>query len=135
MSIVDPDMGGLEKLFGRSGQRATECPECHGAHAPLSFELAAYDPTFEWVADVQAYEQTKRYAEALAVLDKCMQVEEAHSGGVAPWCYEQAAIIHRKSGDRDAEIAVLRRFAGQPHSPGALPPKLLARLAKLESAG
>ena len=64
-----------------------------------------------------------------------MSAEEAHIGGVAPWYYEEAAIIHCKRRDRDAELRVLRRFAAQPHAPGATPPKLLARLAKLGSKG
>ena len=62
-----------------------------------------------------------------------MRVEEAHRGGVAPWYYEQAAVIHRKRRDRDAELAVLRRFGAQQHAPGATPPKLLERLFKLET--
>ena len=47
---------------------------------------------------------------------------DSHSGGVAPWYYEQAAIIHRKRRDRDAELALLRRLAAQQHAPGATPP-------------
>ena len=91
-------------------------------------------PPFEWCEAVKEHKRNGRYDEALDILDRCIRVEEAHSGGVAPWYYEQTAIIHRKSGDRDAEIAVLRRFAGQPHAAGASPPKLLERLAKLEAA-
>ena len=34
-------------------------------------------------------------------------------GNVPPWWYEQAAIIYRKAGDRDAEIAVLERYIAQ----------------------
>ena len=90
-------------------------------------------PPFQWCETVKEHKRNKRYDEALAILDNCVRVEEAHRGGVAPWYYEQTAIIHRKSGDRDAEIAVLRRFAAQPHAPGASPPKLLERLAKLEA--
>ena len=135
-------MGLLGRLFSRSEPECLDgvvpsgdrCPGCYGTHAPLPGELSAYDLPFEWCEAVKEHKRNGRYDEALDILDRCIRVEEAHSGGVAPWYYEQTAIIHRKSGDRDAEIAVLRRFAAQPHAAGASPPKLLERLAKLEAA-
>lgn len=105
-----------------------------GAQDRLPDELAAYDPPFEWCEIVKDHKRNGRYPEALVVLEGCMQVEEFRGDGVAPWFYEQAAIIHRKLRDRDAELAVLRRFAAQPHAPGVKPPQLLERLAKLEDA-
>jgi DNA polymerase III epsilon subunit-like protein len=51
--------------------------------------------------------------------------------GVAPWYYEKLAIFYRKQGQRGKEIEILQRFAGQKHSPGVSPPRLLARLDKL----
>ncbi|MDE0495984.1 MAG: hypothetical protein OXH86_01390 [Acidimicrobiaceae bacterium] len=109
-------------------------PELPRCTPPLPADLARYDPTHEWVDSVTNLKRQERYDEALTILEGCMAAEEAHIGGVAPWYYEQAAIIHRKKKDRAAELGVLRRYAAQPHAPGALPPKLLARLAKLESA-
>ena len=137
-------VGLLGRLFGRPGARrmptastppAPECSECYGTHAPIPEELVAYDPPYEWCEVVKDHKRNGRYDEALIILEGCMRVEEAHSGGVAPWYYEHAAIIHRKRRDRDAELAVLRRYAAQQHAPGATPPKLLERLAKLEAAG
>ena len=87
-------------------------------------------PPYEWCEIVKDHKRNSRYDEALVILEGCMRVEEAHSGGVAPWYYEHAAIIHRKRQDRDAELAVLRRYAAQQHAPGATPPKLLERLAR-----
>ena len=104
-----------------------------GTHDPLPDELVAYDPPYDWCDIVKDHKRNGRYDEALAILDGCIRVEEFHTGGVAPWYYEQAAIIHRKRGDRDAELAVLHRFAAQPHAAGVKPPKLLERLAKLEA--
>ena len=136
-------MGLLGKLFGRTDTcrvsaaitpPAPQCSECGGTHDPLPDELVAYDPPYEWCETVRDHKRSGRYDEALVILDGCMRVEESHSGGVAPWYYEQAAIVHRKRRDRDAELALLRRFAAQQHAPGATPPKLLERLAKLESA-
>ncbi len=114
--------------------QAPQCSECGGTHARLPKELVAYDPPYEWCEIVEDHKRSGRYDEALVILDGCMRVEEAHCGGVAPWYYEQAAIIHRKRRDRDAELALLRRFAAQQHAPGATPPKLLERLAKLQAA-
>ena len=100
---------------------------------PLPDKITVYDPTYSWCETVEDHKRNGRYDEALAILDGCMQVEEHHSGGVAPWFYEQAAIIHRKRRDTVSELAVLRRFARQPHGAGAKPPKLLDRLAEIEA--
>ena len=135
-------VGLLGRLFGHTGARRVlaantpptpDCSDCYGTHDPTPEELVAYDPPYEWCEIVKDHKRNGRYDEALIILDGCMQVEEAHSGGVAPWYYEHAAIIHRKRRDRDAELAVLHRFAAQQHAPGAKPPKLLERLAKLET--
>jgi hypothetical protein len=53
---------------------------------------------------------------------------------VAPWYYEQLAILYSKRGDKDAEITVLERYAAYPHAPGPSPPRLLVRLAKKKAA-
>ena len=58
--------------------------------------------------------------------------EEARSRGmgVAPWFYEQLAIIYRKRRDFVAEVAILERYALQSPAPGAGPTKLAERLKK-----
>jgi hypothetical protein len=53
--------------------------------------------------------------------------------GVAPWYYEQLAILYRRQGSPEKEVAILERFAAQPHAPGASPPKLQARLKKAKA--
>jgi hypothetical protein len=50
--------------------------------------------------------------------------------GVAPWYYEQLAIIYRRRRDGAAEIAILERYAAAPDAPGLGPEKLLHRLEK-----
>lgn len=50
--------------------------------------------------------------------------------GVAPWCYEQLAIVYAKQGKLTEEISLLERFANQPHGPGVRTPRLLERLKK-----
>ncbi|WP_334356965.1 MULTISPECIES: exonuclease domain-containing protein [unclassified Bradyrhizobium] len=84
------------------------------------------------VEQVKELKRHQRYADALALLNDEMDLQErdcaAGLGGVAPWYYEQAAIIYRKLDRFDDEIAVLKRYAAQPHAPGVKPPKLLQRL-------
>ena len=62
--------------------------------------------------------------------------QEAHAGatglGVAPWYYDQLAIIYSKQHRYRDEISILERYAGQPKAPGAMPAQLLARLEKVK---
>jgi DNA polymerase III subunit epsilon len=86
------------------------------------------------VANVNQFKREGRLEEAIPILLAEMDLWERDSaaglGGVAPWYYEQAAIIYRKLRRHDDEIAVLERFAAQQHAPGASPPRLLERLDK-----
>jgi len=50
--------------------------------------------------------------------------------GVAPWYYEQLAIICRKRHDPIAEVTILERFEAAPHGPGVGPTELAKRLEK-----
>ena len=50
--------------------------------------------------------------------------------GVAPWYYEQLAVIYRKEKRYQAEVEILERFDKQPKSPGAASKKLGERLVK-----
>ena len=54
----------------------------------------------------------------------------ALGAGVAPWYYEQLAIIYRTRKNPDAEVGILERYANQPPAPGAGAEKLAQRLAK-----
>lgn len=84
-----------------------------------------------YVDQVKGLRKSGRDAEAESLLLEMVEATEAESGmGVAPWPYEQLAIIYAKRGDLDGEIAILERFAKQRHAPGVKPPKLLERLEK-----
>jgi hypothetical protein len=61
------------------------------------------------------------------------EVRSGHQSGVTPGGYEQLAILYRKRGDHQRELAVLERFANQPHAPGVMPAKLLERLEKVRA--
>lgn len=86
------------------------------------------------VDTVNALKREGRLNEAIDLLGHLVDATEEEARfegpgwGVAPWYYEQLATIHRKRGDLDAELAILERYAGEPHAPGARPPKLMARL-------
>jgi hypothetical protein len=88
-----------------------------------------------YVPKIKAAEAAGNLIEAkrLALLAIESTEDESHvmGCGVAPWYYEQAAIICRKMKDKAGEIAILERYARQKHAPGAKPAKLLVRLEKL----
>jgi hypothetical protein len=69
----------------------------------------------------------------LAEMDSQERLSVEQKLGVAPWYYEQAAIVYRKLDDPGAEIAILERFARQRHAPGVGPEELLLRLQKAKS--
>jgi DNA polymerase-3 subunit epsilon len=86
---------------------------------------------------VERVKQLKRdgeYDAALYLLIEEISSQERESTqkgwGVAPWYYEQAAIIYRKLNDLGSEITILERFAAQRHAPGVGPGELLLRLQK-----
>ncbi len=93
---------------------------------PLTEHYSAY------VRDVKELKRRKEHGRAEVLLLALIEATEAESRaegcGVAPWYYEQLAIVRRKRGDLDGEVAILERFAAKPHAPGVSPPKLLARL-------
>jgi hypothetical protein len=88
----------------------------------------------EHVDEVRELRRQDRDEEAERLLLRLVEAVEAEAAaegwGVAPWYYEQLAIIYRKRKDLDAEVSILERFARQRHAPGASPPKLLARLER-----
>ena len=56
---------------------------------------------------------------------------EGQGLGVAPFYYEQLAILYRKAKRFDDEVAILERYAAQNKSPGATGEKLMERLRKI----
>lgn len=68
----------------------------------------------EWPETVKELKRQKRFDEALSLLLECVDAaeREAREEAVAPapWYSEQAAIVFRKVGDLNAEVAILERY-------------------------
>jgi hypothetical protein len=86
----------------------------------------------DYVEDVKELKRRKDDARAETLLLALIDADEAESRaqglGVAPWYYEQLAIVRRKRGDLAGEVAILERYAAMPRAPGASSEKVLARL-------
>jgi len=103
----------------------------------LEYKQAAIDPNGHYTAQVNLikyYKQQKMYDKAIHLLMYCVEETEKEARiknwGVAPWYYEQLAIIYHKLKRYDEEIQILQRYAQQPKAPGVGPSKLEARLEK-----
>lgn len=83
---------------------------------------------------VDATEAESRKANSTSVVDdKYSWLSEGRSGkdwGVAPWYYEQLAILYRKEKQYSKEVEILERYEKQEKAPGVGPQKLAARLVK-----
>lgn len=89
----------------------------------------------EWVEKVKDLKRAGQLDEALTMLNglvDAVETEAKEKGwGVAPWYYEQIAIICRKQADLAGELAILRRYDKQPAAPGSGAPSMAARLRKV----
>ena len=88
------------------------------------------------VERVKQLKREKKYQEAVDLLSKLVDATENESKeagegwGVAPWYYEQLAILYRKENRYDDEVVILERYERQPKALGAGPGKLAERLKK-----
>ena len=66
----------------------------------------------ELIEPIKQLKRENRYAEALELCYAAIEGAEKGRAGrePAPWYTEQAAIVHRKLGERDKEISVLKRW-------------------------
>lgn len=89
----------------------------------------------EHVERIRQLKRTGQNAKAIELLLDCVTATEAESRvdklGVAPWYYEQLAILYRKEKRLDGEISILERYERQKKAPGSRPEKLASRLEKL----
>jgi len=88
------------------------------------------------VERVRQLKRERRHSKAITLLLKLIDATEAEAKvmgpghGVAPWYYEQLAIVYRKEKRYADEVAVLERYEAQQKAPGVGPQKLAARLKK-----
>lgn len=107
-----------------------------GGHRASSFRAGMVNGVhyLELVEPIKQLKRDGRLEEALSLCHAAIEAAEGDRGGrePAPWYTEQAAIIHRKLGQRDEEIAVLTRWMA------AAPPerregsRIATRLAKIK---
>jgi hypothetical protein len=87
-----------------------------------------------YVEEAKELKRSGKLAEAETLLLELVKATEAEDKkerrGVAPWYYQELALIYRKRKDYVSEVKILERFAKQRHGPGVSPPLLLERLAK-----
>jgi len=88
----------------------------------------------ELVEPIKQLKREGRLNEALVLCYKAIEAAERDRDGrePAPWYTEQAAIVHRKLGQKDEEIAVLKRWMNITPKSRRAGSKIAERLAKLE---
>lgn len=87
----------------------------------------------EEVKELESRDELQAELLLLRLVDATESESKIKDLGVAPWYYERLAIGYRKSGNHEAEVQILERFAAQEHALGVKPAKLLERLRKLKS--
>ncbi|TDT63385.1 exonuclease domain-containing protein [Fonticella tunisiensis] len=68
----------------------------------------------------------------LCLVEAVESESKKENWGVAPWYYEQLAIIYRKQKNLSKEIEILERYSQQKKGPGGPNPKLLERLESVQ---
>lgn len=88
----------------------------------------------EWVEPVKELKRKGKLDEAERILLACVAAtereDEITKWGVAPWYYEQLAIVYRGQGRIDDEIKILQRYDKLRHGKGEGANKLSSRLEK-----
>ncbi|MFK5947285.1 MAG: hypothetical protein QM500_00770 [Methylococcales bacterium] len=151
-------MSWLKKLFGNQKQESTSSndPIQEILEDINSIKEAGSDNDAYYIDRVELIKKLKKerkYDEAIGILLKSVELTEneskkgdsmpvheekfdflsegrTNSWGVAPWYYEQLAIIYRKQKKYADEVSILERYERQPKAPGAGPKKLSERLIK-----
>ena len=152
-------MNWLKRIFGKENKRpnnSAQNPVQEFSKNMESIKEAGSDDDGHYTDNVETIKQLKRdkkYDEAIEILLKCVDLTENESvkanskpvlddkfsflsegrtnqWGVAPWYYEQLAIIYRNQKKYADEVAILERYSKQPKAPGVGPQKLAERLVK-----
>lgn len=71
----------------------------------------------EWPATIEQLKREGKLSQALDLLYECIEAtERADPASLPPWFTTHAAIVHRKLGQLDEEIAVLQRYDARTNS-------------------
>ena len=131
----------LRKIFGL-GSRKSQTPIIEDPITEFDFRESQAREAWSvdgehftsYVEQIRQLKREKRHQEAIELLLKTVDVTESEANvdglGVAPWYYEQLAIIYRKEKRYADEVAILERYDAQPKGPGAKPKVLADRLVK-----
>lgn len=135
---LDEIMSWIKKLFGKSngqGDLQSVADEMNSKVYEIR-QVGSVDGQ-HYTDSVEKVKQLKRegkHHDAINILLQAVDSTEKESEfagegwGVAPWYYEQLAIIYRKEKEYQKEVEILERYATQPKAPGAGPQKLAERL-------
>lgn len=130
----------LAELFGATGHVSPGDEEdCDESAAAQEDEISFYRGRHyaEYVDEVKELKRGGRLEEAAELLLDLIEVVEREAEvmkwGVAPWYYEQAAIVFRKLKAPEREVQVLERYADRKRAPGRKSDELLSRLCRLRS--
>ena len=88
----------------------------------------------EYVEQAKELKRQGNLVDVLGLLEELIAAAAAEANrdrlAMPPWYAEQAAVVHRKLGDRASELAVLRRYVSHPYA--SRDSSVHERLRKLE---
>ena len=124
-------MGKEKSIAKRIQQKISEVAEKTPLREPGCYRGRHFTT---YVEEVKQLKRDDRLQEAEALLVELVKATEAEGKkdrlGVAPWYYEQLAIVYRKRKDYASEVRILERYAKQKHARGATPAALAKRLQR-----
>ena len=116
----------LFQVLGPKGQKSQ-------FHSPDPGNDGHYTESVERVERLKAENKVEEAIKLLLRLIGETEAEAQAHGvdwGVAPWYYQQLAILYRKEKRYHDEVQILERYECQPRAPGVGPEKLAERLIK-----
>jgi hypothetical protein len=126
-------MGILSRLFSRDPKPpAKPSPGPPAAPGPPATPAAHYSDKAELIKQLRRDGKTEEAERLLLEAVEATEEEAQREGwGVAPWYYEQLAILYKKAKRPEDELAILERHERQPGPPTTRGQKLTERLRKL----
>lgn len=130
----------IKKLFGKGDEENSPRDVVDAINSRMSeIRQAGTVDGNHYTGSVEKVKQLKRegkHQQAIAILLQAVEATEAESEfagkgwGVAPWYYEQLAVIYRKEKQYQQEVEILERYSAQAIAPRTKLEKLAQRLVK-----